>query len=458
MKKSVFFILLFVFFATGCFSEDYTSNTEDVFVISNEEKELFNSSVKDQLGIYLWNYSESENTYEQGYVVSQDDTHYEDILNASFDTGFDITGYEGSSAVVVSSKLLHFNNDSAGQAYFYFVNDNLVCQYYVSNSKIYSLKDRNVFLKDDPFSKYENTSVTGDFSELEINSEIYDYEDFYAPASTLAQIDGNSIKLYKYSKKGFNSFKTLTFENNYIPIDFAFFENGESAVLLGESAYAMMNSSVAVQSESADSFGSYYEDCASNGLIFSRKIVLLDKDFNIKPQEVTLDLTNYSCIETQNSDIIAGRGKSAVVFKNINGQYSKVNQYLLNHTISNLRIEDLDGNGTFEYVISENMDLYVYELSGSLELIWRTHFSLKTAHENIYIADLNHDGIKEIYSKGDMGVTEKYILTKTGFKTYADKSLYGKSHYILGDFNNDGKDDYICKINETDKNAIYISK
>lgn len=68
---------------------------------------------------------------------------------------------------------------------------------------------------------------------------------------------------------------------------------------------------------------------------------------------------------------------------------------------------------------------------------------LNSLEGNIYAADLNGDGVKEIYLTDSLGITARYILTSQGFNIDGGGLLSGGGKYIAADFNGDGRDDYM---------------
>ena len=63
--------------------------------------------------------------------------------------------------------------------------------------------------------------------------------------------------------------------------------------------------------------------------------------------------------------------------------------------------------------------------------------SIDSYEKYISAADLNNDGIKEIYVYDSTGTTSKYIIGKNGLSTGNDDIDYGQRWYI-SDFNADG--------------------
>ena len=93
--------------------------------------------------------------------------------------------------------------------------------------------------------------------------------------------------------------------------------------------------------------------------------------------------------------------------------------------------------------MTDGFDLYMYRktLMGYIN-IWRTHITVENFTVYIYSGDLNDDGIKEIYISDITGTAVRYVLTEKGLITRNEDIEYGNNIYS-GDFNGDGKDDYI---------------
>jgi hypothetical protein len=119
---------------------------------------------------------------------------------------------------------------------------------------------------------------------------------------------------------------------------------------------------------------------------------------------------------------------------------------MLDHYVSKIYTADIDGNGTIEFVMSDGTNIYIYEKTSTFDLVWRSNSYLSSITGNIYIGDLNGDGVKELYATDSLGVTARYVLTEQGMRINGGGIMSdGSDKYIIADFNCDGKDDYIAK-------------
>ena len=268
MLKKLLFIFIILIIFSGC-SDDL--GDEPVFSLSEDLKQKYNEQIKSQLAEYSWNYSEGQNIFEPADIPSNKAANYEMIKEASFTSGVDMSGFENREAIRASVSLMHFNNDSAGTAYFYFYNDKIVCQYYVYNSNVYSLKDRNVFENEITFTKFEDTDVKRDFKKKEMNLNFQQYNGYSAMGSMLAVINEHNVDFYKYETNKFNLKKSVSFSNESLyPIDTTFFDDGGGAVLLGRK---IENTNI---SDSEDTGAFEINETTEKERLLSEKIVFFD--------------------------------------------------------------------------------------------------------------------------------------------------------------------------------------
>ena len=103
---------------------------------------------------------------------------------------------------------------------------------------------------------------------------------------------------------------------------------------------------------------------------------------------------------------------------------------------------DLDGNGVKEYLMSDGMDLYLYQKNdNNFRKIWSTHLGVESLYGPITSGDLNGDGVKEVYVCDMTGTTIRYLLTEKGLRSSNEDIVYGQCIYPY-DLNSDGLDDY----------------
>ena len=201
MKKLILFFI-FVLGLTGCGAGDTQS-----LQLNKKQLQNYNDKIKTELQSYYWNYDESSNEFESGYVETTQSPNFDAVVKACESVGLDIKKYSGNEVVVAATDLKHFNDEQAGRAYFYFNGRNLIGEYYKFNNKIYSINDKNIFLKDVNFNNYENTQLLGEFEQNEIKIKFDDYKDMDSSGNFAVIDDDYKMSVYKLSKN--NSFRTL---------------------------------------------------------------------------------------------------------------------------------------------------------------------------------------------------------------------------------------------------------
>ena len=114
----------------------------------------------------------------------------------------------------------------------------------------------------------------------------------------------------------------------------------------------------------------------------------------------------------------------------------------MKHTVEYIHITDLDGNGVKEYLMSDGMDLYLYQKNdNNFRKIWSTHLGVESLYGPITSGDLNRDGVKEVYVCDMTGTTIRYLLTEKGLRSSNEDIVYAQCIYPY-DLNSDGLDDY----------------
>lgn len=436
MKK--YFIILFAALClSGCSATD---NSQDTLNLSKKQIENYNNKINKELEDRLWNYDENSNTFEKGIVETEQSSNYNEILNACENAGFNIKRYSGNSIVIATTELQHFNNDDAGKAYFYFLGSKLIGEYYKYNSKIYSLNEKNIFLKDVSFDKYEDTTKKSDFDSKKINIDFSDYRDIDSNGNIAVINDDYKLNFYNLSKNNkFMLVKSLSYSSEGLyPMDICFTESG-SVVLLGKNDDSITKNT----SQSVEYEDSHDSDTHNELFLKSWKIEFLDKNFKKRNASIDLDLSSYTSINVIENKLFLSRGNSIDIFEqDNNGKWQKSTQIMLKNNIEMLKFADIDNDGKKEAIAIDGMDLYVYEYNETFELLWKTNLSINSMKDSLYIEDLNGDGIKEIYIEDLSDTSAKYILEEKGFQSSSDGIEY-LHKYIVGDFNNDGKADYI---------------
>ncbi|MPN05362.1 hypothetical protein SDC9_152612 [bioreactor metagenome] len=150
---------------------------------------------------------------------------------------------------------------------------------------------------------------------------------------------------------------------------------------------------------------------------------------------------------------MVARDKS-IDFYALNGTQISPKQisYYLGKSVIGMKLADLDNDGVTEYIFTDGQDLYIYHKTISVfKCIWSTHLSIESFEKYIYAADLNNDGVKEIYVFDSTGTTSKYVIGENGMYIKNDNIDYGQ-RYQIADFNSDGNLDCIV-IGDEDSNT-----
>ena len=452
MKK--IFALLFIFICiagvSGCAEENVS------FFIEQETKDLYNGKINDLLKKEHWNFDINNISYEQGTVPDERVTGFEEIKRASEIDNFDFESNKGKSAIFASVKIYHFNNDEAGKASFYFVSDEIVCGFYISGNNIFALSEINIFTDDVFDGKSENLQEQVSYNEISIYEMFDGFDDYYAGNSVVGDISDDKVKFFKFTDNKFVLDKELDFsKENLYPMDIAFNDNGSIAILLGQkkkSQHEIMYSQQEIQEMKEN--GLTDDEINGSDIILSDRIVFLKPDYTNEFDMCKLDVSSYGSITYTDGQVFASRGKGIDVFSNNNGKFAKTKQYLIKQWVEKIKVSDIDNDGKKEFIMTDNTNLFIYHLVDCPVLIWKTHLSIESMEKRFYIDDTNGDGIKEIFvSDSDLKTSAKYVLMDFGFKPI---SLDYGMKCIPGDFNGDGKVDYIIADNNDDTYKLFL--
>lgn len=447
MKYKIFIIFIMLFIISACSNSG--DDESEIFTLPIETEQKYDDMIDETLYNFYWKYDESSMSYLKMIAPLKEDENKNAEFKASRDSGFDLYSVSGKECIVGTVNIAHFNDDEAGIAYFYFFNDKIVGAYYVNKNtdKIYGLNNRNVFTKNVEFKKYEDSDKQVDFKEY--NTDIP--KSFLTTIGknkngnvTLAFIDGNTIKIYYYDRF-FRNVRTLSFNEGLIPVSATFFQGRQEgdrlAVILGRETY---------ESNGIEETKSYTE---------SVKVVFFDEVYNKLPQEIDLSSYNYTCASRDDKYLVLSRFGAIEYYENSDEGIINITNYSIPHAVTGFKSCDIDNDGIMEYIMTDGLDLYVYQKNGLFfSNIWRTHISMNNLENNIYTGDLNNDGIKEIYICDKTGTIIRYVLKEIGFISQNEDIEYGDVIYP-GDFNNDGFDDYIKVYNaERTYQNLYISQ
>ncbi len=430
-------LLLLIFMLSGCANKQ-SGEEEAQFSLSVKEQEKYEQLIEDTFKSFYWRYDSDTIQFFQGTVPTAD----ENAFLASEDAGYPLKKSAGKSVVVGTADMVHFNGDRAGLAYFYFGRNDILGVYYkdANTNKAYSLSNRNVFTKDVAIKAFESDREMGGFTEKKSKLPVTGFSSVGRDASgnmLLTCISGSSVNVYRY-RNGFSLYKKIAYGGDgLVPLSVSFYNDGTSeadsiAVLLGSYVNA---------AEGHDSAQYSVAD----------KVVFTDSSLNKTGEEIALLLPDYTCIASDGTRLVLGGKNGIEYYKKQDGAFVKERQFYLNHGVTQFKAEDLDGDGSSEYIMTDGMDLYLYTAAeGNFTNIWRTHLSIESLDGFIYTGDLNQDGVKEIYICDKTWTTIRYVLTPKGLVSRNDDIDYGQI-YFAADFNQDGLDDYI-KITDFENN------
>ena len=449
--KKLLVLLCVGILLTGC-DADVDGHGEEL-TITNEQMQKISDDISSQVGKGYWGLNATNVSYSQGTIVTPENENYQSIYDASMDMGLDIKSVEGREAIIAKTKLSHFNGDEAGDAYFYFINDELVCEYYTYNGGIYSIQESNVYEMPNAFKTAEQQDVVREYSVEEFGSQFTQYNDINPSEKRIAVVCDFQLQIYSY-ENDFILVSAVDFASEGLkPMDVTYMSDGTMAVLLGQEEITETHN------DTQDELG-LNEDilCESQVPIKSRKVVFLDKDGGNRGQ-MELNLSAYTAISVNGNDMVLARDKSLDIYKYTDEGWSKKQQMTLKHWVNQLTAADMDNDGVEEYIMTDGVDIYIYRQEETLELLWRTYYSISTISNKIYVGDLNGDGSKEIYVEDNLGIMSRYVLGSRAVETYNGSIISEeKSKYIVGDFNGDGKDDYIQINSQDETGKVYIAK
>lgn len=441
VKKLLIAIILCMAFS-GCSSAD-SENAEDTFSISKEQQEKYTGIIENTLNSFYWHYDSSTLAYYEGKVPEKTEQN-EQIYKASDDDGFKVDKYSGRDAVVYTATLNHFNSEKAGIVYFYFVKNNIAALYYTpetNNSLQCSLNERNIFKEGTKFKAYESDKAEGKFDRKNIKVLSDGFCSYYKENKTsyVLSITDDTVNVYQYVGKNFSRYKSINISQYGLKaISAGFLSDGKIAVLAGNSVLG-----------ESDEEGSLQR-------MASKKVMFFDINNGKMGDEIELTGETYSCVSSCSDGLILSNDKEFEIYKDIDGVWTKSKEYYEGIQATDMKETDLDNSGTNELIVTDGKDMYIFEeADDNLQCIWRTNISTDSFYGNIYTADLNNDGVKEIYICDSTGTAIRYALGERGLYSKNDDISYGQMIFAA-DFNCDGHDDFILYNGE--KTTLNLSK
>ncbi len=430
--KKIFMVIALAIFITGCSGGN---NDNNGFTITFDQKTKYKEQIYSLMYDYYWKYDDTTVEFFSSTVPENTEENNK-FFEASEDVNLNLKKYAGDSCIVATANLQHFNGDYAGRGYFYFNNDKLSGAYYTSEDTddVYGFETRNVFLNSPAFKDYESDLEMGDFKEYKSYVDSMGFSDtsHSSDGSFIAMsVNEKNLNIYKYANNRMIKYKSVYLASDgLVPLSATFIENNDVvsgvAVIMGE----------IVESEEHS-----HEE--TEEISISNKVIFLNENFGKTGEEMTLSNGNCTYIFEDDGKIAIASGENIEYYSKGENGWQKVEKYRLGHSANHVHITDLDNDGVKEYIMTDGFDLYMYRktLMGYIN-IWRTHITVENFTGYIYSGDLNNDGIKEIYISDITGTAVRYVLTEKGLITRNDDIEYGNNIYS-GDFNSDGKDDYI---------------
>lgn len=174
----------------------------------------------------------------------------------------------------------------------------------------------------------------------------------------------------------------------------------------------------------------------------SEKILFYDANMQKTSEEISLESNDAGALAAEGSKLMLSDDKTIQYYERGEGGWSNTGFTRLKHTVEYIHITDLDGNGVKEYLMSDGMDLYLYQKNdNNFRKIWSTHLGVESLYGPITSGDLNRDGVKEVYVCDMTGTTIRYLLTEKGLRSSNEDIVYAQCIYPY-DLNSDGLDDY----------------
>ena len=419
LKKTAVLFAAAAMLLCGCSADNSDENT--ALTMSEQTETSLYQLIENTLNSYYWRYDSDSIIFDNGKIPTDDDA-----LNASSESGYDMSSKKGSDCIYASADLLYFNREKAGTVYFYFISNKLTGIYYIPEniSTPCSMYVRNPYLVASPLSMVETdaeyvytkkyapkSDIIGVFDSIKVGSNVY-----------TAFTDGTKLTINRSTpESSFYTSRVIDYSSDgLVPMSAAFINNSsQMAVLFGTETYS---------------------EGGAVPITVPKEILIFDSDFS--PVGEVIDASDCYSVGYDNGCLIVSRNE-AIDFYTLDGTSVSPKQisYYIGKSIVGMDITDIDGDGESEFIFTDGQDLYLYKKTISVfKCVWSTHMSMDSYEKYISAADLNNDGIKEIYVYDSTGTTSKYIIGKNGLSTGNDDIDYGQRWYI-SDFNADGKSD-----------------
>jgi len=420
MKPFIISIIISLTVLTGCYVEPPPpSESPVVFTITERDKIKLSAIIRETLDGYYWKYDFNSLFFEEEALTfdSRTSPKYLSMERAAASIGLDFSKRSGGASIVAAINLLHNSNEPAGQARFYFSGGTLVCAYYTvpgAENVYYGLREKNIYIIDDPFAAYEDYSVP--YPEPVVVNK-YDFQKFSITENNktrdniLASAADDKLFFYEYNDGGaiFTLKREVSF-NGLIPMDFAFLPGGGCAVLLGD------------RNEDWDGAKDYS----------SKQLIVLNDEYSIL---YGVNLGNdYTAVAAYDNSLLLCRGKILEFYTVRRDSIAKRSQAMISHWANAVECTDLANGGQIDIAATDGTDLYLYRLKDSdiPDLIWRTYSGTAFAYSRISVRDLNGDGVSEIYLTDPSLSFARYTLDINGLRADSAGEDAPAGIYIVG--------------------------
>ena len=430
MKKiATVFALLFAL--SGCTQQSNTQVQQTALDTANISYNT--QTIKDILNENIWNYDEESLVIGSEPLATAESAIFNEICEASEAAGIDTRHFKhgAKQTMTIEAKLFNTDMSSAGTAYFAFNKRELLCGYYIYNDVCQSLTDKYPYEYAGALKAFEDKTSEAKFTPQTRDAVFNEIGDIYG--GDTAVLSGSALIFYKDTQSGLKRRDSFSFEDELMPV----------SVSIGRDFSAVLLDSY----ETADASSGDYEVSNEDVDIVnqkSKKIVFIDKDGDRPFSDIELELSIYSSVaRLKDGSVAAARNNAIDIFKPDGSGWKKAERLSVDTAAEKLKIADIDGNGTEEFIISDGVNIYIYTREDRLKLAWRTKFNI-SAVTDFFAADLNGDGIKEIYVNDSNGFMTRYVAGAKGFDIYGGGIANGENVYFAaGDINGDGKDEYL---------------
>lgn len=424
---------------SGCGAKEETP-----FHLTAAEQEGYVEAINSVTEAFYWEYDRGSLSFGAA-VVPENVAENEGLFAASSACDYNLKSKAGQEAVLAQAELLQYNGDAAGTLQCWFVNGGLAGVAYSGgyDNGYYSLKERNPFLADGGFQAYENwTGMPTAFRESkgEFSAEgIYSTgKDSKGRQLAVSLQEGRAV-VYRYAN-GLSRYRSFSYGNGLEATSAVFLDENEGRL-------AILVSSIEESGE-GESEKTYSR---------AERVVLYDEQMNVAG-EIPLEGELCTALGAAEGRLYLFIDQTMQIYEETDGTWQNTGTRRLRHQVTQCHVTDLDGNGVKEYILSDGMDLYLYQMSNdSLRKLWSTHLGIETFYGPIMSGDLNGDGVREIYTCDTTATTIRYILTEKGLKTANEDIEYGQCIYPC-DFDGNGRTDYwFVQDNENRKGRLYLA-